>query len=75
MGVVAPDATVISAHTDIVHAGFPLPTLTFAANCRAQYESAVAQFDNVRFLGKASGNSFFMQDVLMETYETLTNAS
>ncbi len=51
-----------------VSSGFPVPTLRFSEANKGLNKIAAEQFSNVALLGKASGNSFFMIDVLKETY-------
>lgn len=51
--------------------GFPILGLDYVEQSRKQGQHYRDYFKNITFLGKASEKSFFMTDVLKETYTTL----
>ena len=71
MGLVAKDSVCREVAREALPAGFPVLSSEFVGASRAQASFLADQFDNLHLLGKASGTSFFMNDVLREAYDTL----
>lgn len=74
MGIVPADAHCHAVGQDLPPSGFPVLTGDFVKASRAQSREIASRFDNLHLLGKASGASFFMNDVLREAYLTLSEA-
>jgi len=53
----------------------PVMTTDFATDSARQLGAAKEAFDNVHFLGKAGGQSFFIHEVLLQTWRELREAS
>ncbi len=51
--------------------GFPVLTNEFVVSSRGAYLDAKRLYQNVSFVGKSSGKVFFMNDVLIDTFESL----
>ncbi len=51
--------------------GFPIPTMDFEENARLLSSHCEELVDNLTLLGRATGRTHFMQDVLMEIWEVL----
>ena len=73
MGVVPDTAKVLFQANDVIRGGFPVLTHQFVRDSQAQLDFARENLRNVLFLGKGIGTSFFMHDVLIETYNTLVD--
>ena len=71
MGIVAQDAKIIFQHSDILYQTFPVPTPRFIQDAQRQLTFAQEHFKNVLFLGKNIGSTWFMQEVLTETYHAV----
>ena len=71
MGVVNSEAQVISQFTTLITNGFPVYTNEFVDELKRQRDCVSEQLDNVRLLGKASANNFFMADVLAEVFHDI----
>ena len=48
--------------------GFPIPNLDFQKSSLTLINEARSVFDNVSFLGRGAGESFYLQDVIKNTY-------
>lgn len=72
MGIVSKTAQVVHEFQHTLMGAVPLITPAFRAEARALLELASERTRNVLFLGKSRGTSFFMNDVLAETYEAVT---
>jgi len=75
MGVLAADAKVEYQDVVDLQRCIPVMTTNFAADSARQLESAQEAFDNVHFLGKAGGQSFFIHEVLIQTWKDLREIS
>ena len=75
MGVIEPQAQLQTAHLQQVNNGFPVYTTQLVTEMNRQRECVERQLKNIRLLGKASGNNFFMGDVLKEVYAQLGSTS
>jgi protoporphyrinogen oxidase len=75
MGVLAADAKVEYQDVVDLQRCIPVMTTNFAADSARQLESAQEAFDNVHFLGKAGGQSFFIHEVLIQTWKELREIS
>jgi protoporphyrinogen oxidase len=53
--------------------GFPILTTDFVKTQNIVNEYCENYFDNVMFLGRSTGKVFFMNDVLIDTYNKITN--
>lgn len=53
-------------------AGFPLPTCDIVQSGRRQAEQINNQFENITLVSRSSGGSFFMSDVIADTWEKVT---
>ena len=71
MGVISTVSKVLFQHSEIVQGGFPVPTDQFIRNSKSQLEFAKTHFSNVLFLGKSTGSSWFMHEVLLESYSAI----
>ena len=64
MGIVGDGAALTEVGVSDEAAGFPIPHAAYREALRAQLGEARASFANVRFVGKATAEEFFMPDVL-----------
>jgi protoporphyrinogen oxidase len=53
--------------------GFPILTTDFVKTQNIVNEYCKNYFDNVMFVGRSTGKVFFMNDVLIDTYNKITN--
>lgn len=67
MGLIAVKAKVFSRHQKVISNGFPVQTNQAVANLAEQVE-LVRQFENVRLIGRASGEGWFLNDLIKNTY-------
>lgn len=72
LGIAATGTRVVEAHEDLIAAGFPVPTPASATAALAATEAAEAATTNATFLGRTTGRSFFMTEVLTEAHAALT---
>lgn len=72
MTVVSPEAKVLYSAKNIERNGFPVFTNQFVDELQRQGDCVKAGLENVTLLGKASANSFFMGDVLVEVFNQLS---
>ncbi|AUN93901.1 FAD-dependent oxidoreductase [Pseudazoarcus pumilus] len=73
MGVVDSDARLASSLVQTVPMGFPATTHEFMAGNAAQATLARQHMGNSLLLGRARCPPFFAQDVLVDTYRTITS--
>ena len=73
MRTISPTTKILYQKNETIKGGFPIPTHQFVSNSRLKYNFIKKNLKNVSLLGKASGNSFFMNEVLVETFKTLTS--
>lgn len=71
MGVLAGDAKVLFAETNNIWPGFPVLTPEFVQAGSDQTKFITQNYSNVLCVGRAAGKSFFMNDVLEDTYQRL----
>lgn len=71
IGLVSPDYRCIYANFSPVKQGFPVLRQSFVKDINTQRNLLEEKFTNITCLGKSSGKSFFMIDVLKEVWETL----
>lgn len=71
MGLIDADATLLFSHSSGLWHGFPVRSKGLMAAMRQQTSVLEAALDNVLLLGRSKGESFFMRDVLVETFERL----
>lgn len=68
MGIVTPEARLEHVETHLERAAFPLMTPAYAERVRAEAEHIRKILPECICIGKASGENFFMVDVLRETF-------
>lgn len=73
MGVLTPEARILSRHAHDLRNCIPVQTPQFLVDTRSLAERAEGTFSNVRFHGSATGRSFFMHDVLIDVYRDLAH--
>lgn len=71
MGVLAGDAKVLYQHAIDLKNCIPVMTPAFMEDSRSLVHDAQETFENVHFFGKAAGLSFFIHEVLIETYQRI----
>ncbi len=71
MGIISKTTQLTYSKGRIIGGGFPAPTLMLKEQTHYVNHFAANRFDNLNLLGKAAGKSFFMSDVLLETFETV----
>jgi len=71
MGVIPPFSRVLTQHSEIIQEGFPEPTIQFVNEMESQLEFVKKHASNTLFLGRSTGASWFMNEVLIETYLTI----
>lgn len=67
MGLIDAKAKVSSRHQKVILNGFPVQSNDVIANLAEQVE-LVRQFENVRLIGRASGEGWFLNDLIKNTY-------
>ena len=72
MKIITNTSKVLARDSEVVSGGFPIPTQKFVKGSQAQLELAKKQFNNSLFLGKNTGNSWFLNEVLVDTYHSIT---
>jgi hypothetical protein len=71
MEIIHPLSQITYSHHTFIKGGFPIPTNQFIADSNYQNELVKQNFDNILLLGKATGKSFFMNEVLQETFQCI----
>lgn len=71
MGIISPEAQVISQFTTLLTNGFPVYSNGFVRELQRQHECVSSHLENVKLLGKASAKHFFMTDVLAEVFNDI----
>ncbi|MBO8164292.1 MAG: NAD(P)/FAD-dependent oxidoreductase [Brevibacillus sp.] len=69
--IIEEKANVLYRNTQKVEAGFPVYTNEFVKQNELQRKLVKENFSNVSLLGKGNGVSFFMNEVLVETYKEM----
>jgi protoporphyrinogen oxidase len=69
------DANFIECSINELAAGFPLPTKDLAQNNTMMYEKIIESFHNISMLGKSSNSGFFMQDVMVSSFNEIQKVS
>jgi len=73
LGFVSRDARCVSRMKKVEHSTFPVPTPAFneyVTSCVGQLEESLS---NIILLGRYSGRTWFMRDVLMEAWEVISS--
>jgi protoporphyrinogen oxidase len=73
MEIVDSENTVIDSITRYIGPSFPVMTETFLSNAIKIQKSVSQNFSNITLLGRAAGTSFFINDLLIETYDKVKN--
>ncbi|TGV30978.1 hypothetical protein EN829_034885 [Mesorhizobium sp. M00.F.Ca.ET.186.01.1.1] len=73
MGIIDQDAQMLTVDSSFVPAGFPVLTKEYVELLQSHNTMVAQSFDNVVLLGKGNGSTFFMNDVLIEAFHTITN--
>lgn len=68
MGIVPKDTKILKAYQIDVNVGFPIRTNQYNKLLQSQNDLINNEFNNVLLLGKSSGTSFYMNEILQETY-------
>lgn len=71
MGLISDKAMPVFESQNAVTAGFPVPTTDLVEAARVHREELDRQFSNVIFAGKAQGTTWFVNEVLKETYRSI----
>jgi len=71
MGVFPKGAKLRLINAESLANGFPVPTIELNKQAEADLRKARQLSDNVTFVGKGSGKSFFMNDVLLSTFRDI----
>ena len=71
MGIVDPEAKLVSGHTQVINNTFPVPTTEFQAVNQLNYETLTNCVDNVVVSGRFSGKCWRQAEVLIEAYESI----
>ena len=71
MGVIPASSRVLTQHSEIIQEGFPVPTIQFVNGMKSQLEFVKKHASNTLFLGRSTGASWLMNEVLSETYLTI----
>lgn len=69
IGVVSEKATVKSRHVKIIRNGFPIQSNEFIALASDQIKQ-ISSYPNVNLIGRASGNGWLLNDLLINAYST-----
>lgn len=69
MGTISASSVRLESNQTVVPFGFPVINHEFLQGLVEQKQLIRESFDNACFLGKASGKSFFMKDVLREVFD------
>lgn len=68
-GVFPSDSKLRFATSDFIPNSFPVPTHAFRALQKEQLETVKATVSNIQLFGKARGDIFFMNDVILDVYK------
>ena len=71
MGIISAPENLIILNAYVIKGGFPVPTAEFLQDSE-KLKSGLQQIKNLKIYGKASGKSWFMNDVLLDIYNSLT---
>ena len=71
-GLIPPKSSYHGVMEQDLPAGFPLPTCDIVESGRRQTEQIDNQFENITLVSRSSGGSFFMSDVIADTWEKVT---
>jgi protoporphyrinogen oxidase len=69
------DANFIECSINELAAGFPLPTIDLIQNNNIMHEKIIESFHNISMLGKSSNSGFFMQDVMVSSFNEIQKVS
>ncbi len=58
-------------HSEVMPAGFPLPTKVLKQQEQLQLSCLQEQIENLHFVGRGQGNAFFMNAVLIDTFQKI----
>lgn len=72
MKIIPNDTIVLNSFENIYSNGFPVLTKDFIQNSRAQTDLVLDTLSNLQIFGKANGNSWFMNDILKEVYNSIS---
>jgi protoporphyrinogen oxidase len=73
--VIPSDATFIECSVNELAAGFPLPTKDLVQKNISIHDRMVKSFYNVSMLGKTSNSGFFMQDVMLSSFNEVNQVA
>lgn len=73
MKVVDKDAEVIQSKTEYLGPSFPILTEAFIENAQKSCAQLEERFSNLRLMGRGSGKAFFINQVMIDTYDTMMN--
>ena len=65
------DANFIECNVNEMAIGFPLPTKDLVQNNISMHDKIIKNFHNISLLGKSSNSGFFMQDVMMSSFNEI----
>ena len=71
MGIIDENAQVLFSEAQIFEKAWPVMSQSLIENTVKQEVGISSEYSNLLLLGKAKGHSFFMQDVLMESYRKI----
>ncbi len=72
MGLVKKETKLIASWRSNIEAGFPQPTPAFNKTNKKLADIAKNKISNLLLIGRSSGKSFFMKDVLTEVHDLLS---
>jgi len=73
IGIISSESKILFRKNHVIGNGFPLPTHQLTRHKKFQLEFIRKKLKNVTFLGKGSGTSFLMHNVLAETFNVLNS--
>jgi len=73
MRLIDVNTRVLSRHQKVISNGFPIQTNEALKNL-AEQGKLVGQFENVHLIGRASGESWFLNDLIKRTYALVVHA-
>jgi len=71
MGLILPDAKVVTSLRQTIHNTFPVPTFAFTKSVSENYNKLNNQFDNIIISGRFSGKQWFHGDVIKAAYDAI----
>lgn len=71
-GVFPQESQLTYHHVDRISRSFPVPTVAFRQQQQVQVNCIRENLKNVSLYGKARGDIFFMNDVILDIYQSLT---